>query len=33
MEPYRRELHLRCYRTVGSLADADDLVQETMLAA
>ncbi|GIG69798.1 RNA polymerase subunit sigma-70 [Phytomonospora endophytica] len=33
VEPFRRELHLHCYRIVGSLADADDLVQETFLAA
>ena len=32
-DPYRRELQVHIYRIVGSVQDAEDLLQETLIAA
>jgi RNA polymerase sigma-70 factor (TIGR02960 family) len=31
--PFRREIQVHCYRILGSVADAEDMLQETMMAA
>src|SRR5258706_15148880 len=32
-DPYRSELLLHCYQILGSVADAEDMLQDTLLAA
>jgi RNA polymerase sigma-70 factor (ECF subfamily) len=33
VDPYRHELQVHCYRILGSAQDADDALQDTLLAA
>ena len=33
VDPFRRQLHVHCYRILGSIQDAEDVLQEVLLSA